>query len=335
MSTSASPPDGPERPAPGQPGQTIVIERRERVGILRRLVVPILLLTFLLYLFGGVLTREAGLPTRLGERYVAGETETYKPVVAIVEVEGIILGDEVEHAVRQIRQARDDERVKAVVLRVDSPGGSVSGSDRIWRELGVLKEKKPLVASLGGMAASGGYYIAAPADRILAEPTTLTGSIGVLLELPQLHGLLQKLGVDVATIATGDWKDAGSPFRPMTDAERRRWREVIDDAYQRFQNVIAQGRNLPLSEVRALANGKVYTAREAIAYKLVNDIGYLDDAILEAQRLARLESARVIRYARQSPLEALLGTSASQRGPALDARELLRLQTPQVLFLAR
>jgi protease IV len=331
MQNNASPPEGAERPAAGQ---TIVIERRERGGLFRRLVFPILTLIFFLYLFSGLLTRDAALPTRLGERYVAGEVRG--PTVAIVEVEGFILGDVVEHAVRQVRQARDDDTVKAVVLRVDSPGGSVSGADRIWREVGVLKEKKPVVASLGGIAASGGYYVAAPADRILAEPTTLTGSIGVILELPQLHGLMEKLGVDVETIATGEWKDAGSPFRPMTDPERKRWREVIDDAFRRFVNVVAQGRNLPLPEVRALANGKVYTAQEAVKLKLVNDIGYLDDAILEAQRLARLESSRVIRYAGQSTLESLLGlSSAAKPAPALDAQAWLRLQTPQLLFLAR
>ncbi|MBX6316025.1 MAG: signal peptide peptidase SppA, partial [Isosphaeraceae bacterium] len=325
-----TPGTSPEPPTP--PGQTIVIERRERGGWFRRLVVPILLIVFLLYLFGGLIARESGVPTRLMERYVAGEISG--PKIAVVEVEGVILDDEVEHALRQIRQARDDDMVKAVVLRIDSPGGTVSGADRIWRELATLKaRKKPVVASMGGLAASGGYYIAAPADKILAEPMTLTGSIGVLLELPQLKGLMEKIGVDVATITTGEWKDAGSPFRPITPEERTRWHEVIDDAYDRFVRVIAQGRNLPLEEVKRVANGKVYTAQEAVTYKLVNELGYLDDAILQAQRLARLETAHVIRYARQSPLESLLGLSARKPPLQLDAESILRLQTPQILYL--
>jgi protease-4 len=325
--------DGADRTAPGSAPQTIVIERRERGGLVRRVFLPILFLFLLMYLFNGLLTREVGLPTRLTERYAAGDATG--PTIAIVEVDGLIMDGEVEHALRQIRQARDDDRVKAVILRIDSPGGTVSGSDRIWREVGVLKGKKPIVASLGGMAASGGYYVASAADHVLAEPTTLTGSIGVILELPQLDGLMKKLGVEMETIATGDWKDTGSPFRPMTEHERERWRELIDDAYQRFVRVVAQGRKLPLSEVTPRANGKVYTAQEALRYKLIDEIGYLDDAILEAQRRTRIEGARVIRYARQSTFESLLGVAAHRPSVQIDAPSLLRLQTPQLLFLAR
>lgn len=328
---AADRPEGGERPIPGQ---TIVIERRERGGIFRRIVVPLLLFLFFFMLIGSLMTRETGLPTRLVERYAAGDTSG--PTIAIIDVSGIIMDQEVEHAIRQIRQARDDNKVKAVILRIDSPGGSVSGSDRIWREVGLLKEKKkPVVASLGGIAASGGYYVAAPADRVLAEPTTLTGSIGVLLEIPQLHELMEKVGVKLEAITMGEWKDAGSPFRALTDRERERWKQVIDDAYQRFVRVVAQGRKLSLDAVKTVADGKVLTTHEALQAKLIDEVGYLDDAILTAQRLAVLESARVIRYSRPTTLESLLGAASPSPTPRIDAQTWLRLQTPQILFLAR
>lgn len=323
-------------PASPPPPQTIVIERRGRVGLLRRLLSFFLLGLVVLTLLSALFIREAGLPTRLPERYLAGDLSTAK--IAVVEVEGGIFSATVEHAIRQIRQARDDDAVKAVVLRIDSPGGTVSGSDRVWREVEMLKRTgKPVVASLGGIAASGGYYIAAPADQILAEPVTLTGSIGVITEMPNLQGLLEKLGVDVQTIATGKWKDSGSLFRPMTDEERSRWRTLLDHSYQRFVRIVARGRKLPVAEVEGLADGRVYTADEAVSLKLVDALGYLDDAILTAQRLAKIESARVIRYAQPFQWSDALSPfgGSTGRSPVLDPEALLRLQVPQILYLAR
>jgi protease IV len=322
---------------PPPPPQTIIIERPERKGFFRRILWPVLVLVVVGFIVASVLTNDRGLlPSRLHERYVAGELSTSGDKIAIVDVEGMIIGESVEHAIKQIHQARDDKDVKAVILRVDSPGGTVSGSDRIWREVEILKGKKPVVASMGSMAASGGYYVSAPADAIFAEPTTMTGSIGVIAEFPQVEGLLKKVGVEFETITTGEWKDSGSMYRHMTTEERTRWREVLDDAYQRFVRVVAQGRKLPLSEVISLANGKVYTAHEAKRLKLVTDIGYLDDAINDAKTRASLSAARVIRYTKPLDLRAaLLGMTAPQPGFRLDPDTLLRFQTPQILMLAR
>ncbi|HWE37838.1 MAG TPA: signal peptide peptidase SppA [Isosphaeraceae bacterium] len=342
-----------DRPAP-PPGPTVVV-RRGRFGCLRVLFWPILIISVLLNmsLLGG---GSAGLPTRLAEHYVAGSTDLSDPKVAVVEVEGTIAEgdtpgtrDAVGYALHQIRQARDDHTVKAVVLRIDSPGGTVSGSDRIWRELATLNgsvvgaTKKPLVASMGGMAASGGYYIAAPADYIFAEPTTITGSIGVLMQMPKVYGLMKEYGVEMETIKSGPFKDSSSMFRPMTDRERARWQELIDDTYDRFVRVVAQGRKLPEKDVRALADGRVFTAREALKGKLINELGYLDDAISKAQFLAGLSKARVVRYQRQVGLADLL--TGGLAGPApgqlqlplkgLDPDALLRLQTPRLYLLAR
>jgi protease-4 len=304
--------------------------------LLRRILVPLLWIAILFLVLGSLFSRDAGLPTRLSERYLAGDLTA--PKLAVVEVEGLLMDEVAEHALKQIRQARDDDQVRAVVLRIDSPGGTVSAADRVWREVESLKRdgRKPVVVSMGGMAASGGYYIAAPADSIFAEPTTLTGSIGVILEIPQLNGLLQKLGVEFETITTGEWKDTGSMYRPMTQRERKRWKEVIDEPYQRFLRVVAQGRGLSIDELKPVANGKVYTSREALQHKLINAIGYLDDAILQAQRLAKLESAHVIRYAKSSGLtEALLSLTTQRNALPISAETPLRLQTPRLLFLAR
>jgi protease IV len=334
--------DSPMKPtdegAVPAPGQTIVIERRERKGCFGKALSVFLVLIVAAFLLFSFVSRDTGLlPSHLSEKYVAGEVATVTDKVAIVEVEGAIYDAVVEHALKQIRQARDDKHVKAVVLRVDSPGGTVSGSDRIWREVELLKLKgKPVVASMGGMAASGGYYVAAGADTIFAEPTTLTGSIGVIAEFPHFDGLMKKVGVDLDTITTGEWKDAGSMFRPMTAAERARWHGLIDQSYQRFVRVVAQGRKLPLQQALASADGSVFTAEEALTRKLINGIGYLDDAIEDAKKRANLTSVRVIRYTKPISLsDLMLGMSAPKPGFQIDPATLLKIQTPQVLLMTR
>ena len=339
MSTSGNTTEG----TPG-PGPSIVFERKARAGgCLRRMVWPLLLFSVLLNL--AMFPSDNSLvPSQLDERYVAGKVlAPQAPKIAVVEVSGVIMDGQVDHVLKQIRQAREDHKVKAVVLRVDSPGGTVSGSDRIWREVATLKDQtdpRPVVVSMGGMAASGGYYVSAPADVIFAEPTTWTGSIGVIMELPQLDKLMARFDVGVATIAkpNDDWKASGSPFRPLSDRERARWEEVVDDSYQRFVNVVAQGRKLPRKEALAAASGKVFTADEAKKLKLIDEIGYLDDAIKAAQRLANVPDARVIRYAHPGGLlSSLLDAEVRPQGPSIkiDADALLKLQTPQMLYLAR
>lgn len=329
----SSGPEGSREPAP-----TVIIERPTPPGCLRRLTGPLLAVSLLgnLALVGG---RSAGIvPEPLEERYLAGPiAESDK--VAVVEVEGVIAGSAVEDCVRQVRQARADDAVRAVVLRVDTPGGTVTGSDRIWREVVLLKRTgKPVVVSMGGLATSGGYYVSAPADLILAEPTTSTGSIGVVLELPNVAGLLDKVGVEMHAVTAGAWKDAGSPFEPLSDRDRARFQELIDETYGRFLRVVAQGRKLSLERARGVADGKVYSADEALANGLVDRIGYLDDAIREAVARAGLDRARVVTYDRTLSLsDALLGLRGRvpARGLALDEGALLELRTPRLLMLLR
>lgn len=321
-------------------GQTIVIEKRERAGCIRALLLPLLVLSVLINvtLFRG----ESGmLPSPLSEQYVAGPIGLYHPKVAVVEVDGTISDSSVAHVLKQIRQAANDEAVKAVVLRIDSPGGTVSGSDQIWREIqSVLRPtKKPIVVSMGGMAASGGYYIAAAGDYLVAEPTTLTGSIGVILEMPQISGLLEKVGVDFETITTGHWKDSGSMYRPMSEEERQRWKTLIDDSYQRFVRIIAQGRKMKLPQALAVADGQVLTAQEALDKKLIDALGYFDDAVAQAATRSRVAKPQVVRYARPVNLrESLIGMTAPQQGRgalSLAKDDLMELRTPRLLMLAR
>ena len=326
MSSSPSEPSSPA-------SQTVFVDRRRGRSFLWR-GMGLLLSLWLGLLLVGAFMSAGGLPSRLQETYEAGPL--LGPKVAIVTVTGTIAGHSVDHVIRQLRQARSDDRVHAVVLRVDSPGGSLSGSDQIWREVKALQSKgKPVVASLAGIAASGGYYVATSSDVILAEPTTLTGSIGVLMEVPEVGGLLEKVGVRMETLATGSWKDAPSLFRPLNDEERERWKGMIGKGLDRFVSVIAQGRKLDEGSVRTLADGRVFTADEAIQFRLVDRLGYLDDAVLEAQKRASLPEAKIVRYAEpRSLVETLFSTQARLDSPWTEFSSLLQVG-PQLLLLAR
>lgn len=326
------------------PEPRILVERRPRSGCLRLFFLATLAMSLLLNM--SLISRDVGgLPARLPEHYVAGDVDLSAPKIALIEVRGIIqeestLNDSVALAVRELRQARDDHRVKAIVLRIDTPGGTVSGSDRIWREVALLRKgdiaaRKPIVVSMGGIAASGGYYIASAADAIYAEPTTITGSIGVIMQLPQIAELMKKIGVGMETIATGDWKDSGSMFRPLTDKERERWKQLLDAPYQRFVRIVAQGRGISWNEAKAVADGKVFTAQEALRLKLIDEIGYLDDAVRDAQKRAGLDKARVVRFQKPTGILDLLTGSVKTEPIKIDSRSLLEMETPRLYYLAR
>lgn len=324
-------------PANAPPGQTIILERRERGGWLRKLFWPILIISVVLNV-GFFTQKSSGLrPDRLEEQYVAGARNPTSDKVAIVRVEGPIALSSVDYAVQQIRQAREDKRVKAVVLRVDTPGGTVTGSDQIWREVSLLKRSgKPVVVSMGGLAASGGYYVSAPADQIIAEPTTTTGSIGVIIELPNASGLLDKVGVEFESITAGEWKNMGSPFKPFDDRDVARFQELVDDTYDRFLRVVAQGRNLSMETARRIADGKIYSADEALANGLVDRLGYEEDAIVEATNRAKLSSPRIVRYSKPISLGALFGLSASATShPLIDQQTIMELRSPRMLMILR
>jgi len=188
----------------------------------------------------------------------------------------------------------EKDNVKAVVLRVDSPGGVVGPSQEIYQEVKRLAAKKKVVVSMGSLAASGGYYIAAPATLIYANPGTITASIGVLIKFSNIEGLLDKVGIKSSTIKTGAFKDAGSPDRPLSPEDRAMFQAVIDSTHEQFVRAVAEGRKLPVEEVRRIADGRVLSGEQAKAVKLVDKLGNLQDALDEAGRLAGISGEPVV-----------------------------------------
>ena len=200
----------------------------------------------------------------------------------------------------ELKKAQDDAKVKALVLRINTPGGTVTASDVIFRELQLFKQEKkiPIVAVMMDVAASGGYYIALAADTIVAHPTSVTGSIGVIMLSFNAEGLMQKLGVAANTIKSAERKDMGSPFRALTPEERAIFQSVIDELYRQFVVKIVERRQLPEATARTLGDGRVYTAEQALGHRLVDRIGYMPDALRLAREAAGLQKARVITYHR-------------------------------------
>jgi protease-4 len=200
----------------------------------------------------------------------------------------------------ELKKASEDADVRALVLRINSPGGTVTASDIMYRELELFRRAKkiPTVAVMMDVAASGGYYIALGADQIVAHPTTVTGSIGVIMLTINAEGLLQKIGVSAAAIKSGERKDMGSPFRTLTAEERAIFQSVIDDLHGQFVAKVVERRRIPLEIARTIADGRVYTAEQALRQKLVDRVGYVPDAIDMVKRAAGLDDAQVIVYHR-------------------------------------
>jgi protease-4 len=200
----------------------------------------------------------------------------------------------------ELRKAEKDDRVRALIVRINSPGGTITASDVLYHEILDFKvrRKVPVIAAIMDVGASGGYYAALAADTIVANPTTVTGSIGVVMVTVNAQGLLEKIGVAPITIKSGPMKDAGSPFRSLTEPERAVFQSIIDEMYGRFVGLIVQSRKLPEDRVRALADGRVYTADQALRLGLVDRIGYLEDAVALARERAGLTEARVVMYRR-------------------------------------
>jgi protease-4 len=207
--------------------------------------------------------------------------------VAVVELEGIIL--QADGVVRELNEHRDNPSVRAVVVRVNSPGGVVAPTQEIYAAIQrVRKSGKPVVASLGSVAASGGYYVATAADRIYASPGTLTGSIGVIMQMANLEGLLKKVGVDYVVVKSGQYKDIGNFARTMTSDERRVLQALLDDVFNQFVEAVAKGRKLDRATVEGFADGRIVSGQQAKELKMVDALGGLDDAIEGAATLAGL-----------------------------------------------
>jgi len=209
--------------------------------------------------------------------------------------------------VEELEQAASDPAVKAVCLLVDSPGGEVTASDVLCHKVRQLREKtgKPVVVSMGSVGTSGAYYVSVGADRIVAHPTAVTGNIGVLMTLINAQGLMEKVGLRSMVLKSAEHKDMGSPFREMTTEEQSLLQGVLDHLFTRFKETVAEGRGMSAAKVDVLANGRIFTAQEALESGLIDSIGYLEDAIADAKKLAGTPEAKVVRYERPFRLSRL------------------------------
>jgi len=207
--------------------------------------------------------------------------------VALVRIEGPIVDS--KNPIDEIKEYMKDPSVKAIVLRVDSPGGAVAPSQEIYEEVRKAVAKKKIVVSMGSLAASGGYYISAPASRIVANPGTLTGSIGVIMEIPNLEGLMNKVGVKTEVIKSGRHKDIASVFRGIGREEREILQGVLDDVHDQFIKAVAEGRKMLPDQVKKLADGRIFTGKQAVGIGLVDELGNLEDAIKVAAKLSGIK----------------------------------------------
>lgn len=237
--------------------------------------------------------------------------------IGVVEVSGVI--DSSREIVDEISRFRDDRSIRAVVLRVDSPGGGVGPSQEIYQEIKKLTAVKPVVVSMGSVAASGGYYVAAPAAMIVANPGTITGSIGVIMEITNFQELMEKIGLQSHVVKSGEHKDIGSPVRPMREEDRRILQSVVEDVHRQFIEAVVDGRQLAAEDVALIADGRIFTGRQAMEAGLVDELGNLQDAIRIAAEIAEIAGEpRIIYPARKRTgwLDYLAGEAVSgiQRG---------------------
>jgi len=254
------------------------------------------------------------------------------PRVAVVEIEGIILDG--SQVIRDLRDYADNPSVKAVVLRINSPGGVVAPTQEISSAVQrVRKAGKPVVASLGAVAASGGYYVAVSCDRIYANPGTLTGSIGVVMQMANLEGLLKKVGVDYVVVKAGKYKDVGNLARQMTPEERKILQALLDDVYGQFVDAVAEGRGLEKEEVMAFADGRIYSGQQAQALKMVDELGGYEDAIEAAAKLGNIPGKPKILYPRRKfSLRELLENRLGLGAPSSLLPALSGIRTPLYLM---
>jgi protease-4 len=297
------------------------------------------------FIFGGLFLVFFGF-LLLAYSAVRGETPaiTGGPRVGVLEVRGPIGMDggvDAERTMKQIRKFAEDTGLKGVVVRVDSPGGAVGPTQEIFDELRRLAGKKPVVCSLGSLAASGGFYVAMACPEVVAAPSTLTGSIGVISQFVDVSGLAAKVGVDVETVKSGKLKDVGNPFRQMTADERAYWQGVSDRIHAQFIKAVMESRKLAEEDVRRVADGRVITGEDALAAGLVDGLGNFYDAVESVKKKAKISGEPTLVYPsdeRSRFLDQLLGGAARalvgaiREGAAAEAGEA---RAPAVYFLAR
>jgi len=251
--------------------------------------------------------------------------------VGLIDVKGTIISS--QETLKQITDFRKESSIKAIVLRIDSPGGSVGPSQEIYREIRRTAQSKPVVASLGSVAASGGYYIASAASYIVANPGTITGSIGVIIHFPNLRELFGKIGYQMITIKSGQFKDIGNPARDMTPEEKELLQATIDETYHQFVRDVALARNLPEDRVREVADGRIIMGEKALELKLVDQLGNFEDAVAKAGELAKIEGEPEVvkpKKSKFSLLDLVLGSDVGERMNEIiyDSSAFVRYQLP-------
>lgn len=356
-------PIGPGVPTTGTP-VLLIQQSPPPPGMLQRFLSWLMRSFFLLSVVLNVLllvyvAQELNTDSSVSEVFYSGDP-TAKDKVAVVRIEGAIVEGFTSFAHQQLRRAGRDPFVKAVVLAIDSPGGTVTASDELYHTCIQLREgklpgqqhAKPLVVSMGSVAASGGYYVAVAADLLFAQPTTLTGSIGVYAQLFDVSEGAAKLGIGLPMIKKGELKGSGSPFHKMHPEEEREFSEMLEHAFRRFQSVVEEGRNQrggtrrlkaalrepltlttlttpPETYTRRLADGGIWVADQALQYGLIDHIGYLPDAVTTAAQLAGADAARlrVVRYQRPVTLfDGLLGIQVASQSERMGSIGTIRLR---------
>lgn len=269
------------------------------------------------------------------ERFFNGERHA-DAKIARIEVAGTIMPPFTERILKSLERAEDDPEVRGVLLIVDSPGGLVADSHQIYHRLTRLREKKPVAVSMRRMAASGGLYVAmgaGPQGMIFAEPTTWTGSIGVIIPRYEISELAEKVGVEPGSLKTGELKDSLNPIRPLSEQEIKVWNEILAESLDQFIDVIDQNRDtLNNAEVRELATGQVYTAKQALAVGLVDQIGFEEDALATLLRQLQIKQARVIEYEFPAGLLDLLMPTAAAVDPQTRLRAALDQSAPRAMY---
>ena len=246
--------------------------------------------------------------------------------IVVMDVEGVIqdTGEEESYFstaaynhrsfMERLNAIKDNKSVKGIILRVNSPGGGVVESAEIHNKLMQIKNKtkKPIYVSMGAQAASGGYYISTPADKIYASPETLTGSLGVIMQSYNFEGLAEKYGIDMITIKSGAYKDLMNPFREVTEDEKKILQSMVTSSYDEFVRVIAEGRNMSEDEVRKIADGRIYDGRQAMEINLIDELGYLEDVIADMKKNEKLDEAQVVRLVGSDSLSSLFSMKMQQ-----------------------
>ncbi len=251
--------------------------------------------------------------------------------VGLIDIKGAIISS--QDTVKQIKDWRKDSTIKAILIRIDSPGGAVGPSQEIYREIRRTIGVKPVVTSMGSVAASGGYYIASASSYIVANPGTITGSIGVIISFPNLRELFDKIGYQMTTIKSGPFKDIGNVSRDMTPEEKELLQATIDETYRQFVRDVAAGRNLPEEDVRKVADGRIIMGEKALEVRLVDQLGNFEDAVAKAGELAKISGEPNLINAKKkklSLLDLVVGSDVGDRVSDLifDSSAFVRYQLP-------